>query len=38
MGLMKSDSGYRDEKPPYLLGDKGYSLLNCINIHFKDDG
>jgi hypothetical protein len=37
-GLMNVDSGYQDGIPPYLLGDKGYPLLNWIIVPFKSDG
>jgi hypothetical protein len=37
-GLLSADSGYQDEIPPYVLGDKGYPLLNWIMVPFKDDG
>jgi hypothetical protein len=35
---MNVDSGYQDGIPPYLLGDKGYPLLNWIIVPFKSDG
>jgi hypothetical protein len=37
-GLMNADSGFQDGIPPYLLGDKGYPLLNWIIVPFKSDG
>ena len=37
-GLMNADSGYQDGIPPYLLGDKGYPLLNWIIVPFKSNG